>query len=87
MFDLGLKESIHTRLLFLQRLLASISDKSCSKLDLVFDGIVIFTHYKMVNLDSITNENKRKWSYVPDHPYRINASGSGKINALINLMN
>ena len=44
----------------------------------------------MINLDSITNENKKKWSYIPDHPYRIliiNASGSGKINALINLIN
>ena len=87
MFDLGLKESIHTRLLFLRSLLASVSDKRCSKIDLVFDGIVIFTHYKMVNLDSITNENKKKWSYILNHPYRINASGSGKINALINLMN
>ena len=44
----------------------------------------------MVNLDSITNENNKKWSYIPDHPYRIliiNASGSGKINALINVIN
>ena len=44
----------------------------------------------MINLDSITNENKKKWSYIPDHPYRIliiNASGSGKINALIILTN
>ena len=44
----------------------------------------------MVNLDSITNENNKKWSYIPDHPYRIliiNASGSAKINALINLIN
>ena len=28
----------------------------------------------MINLDSITNENKikhnEKWSYIPDHPYR-----------------
>ena len=44
----------------------------------------------MTNLDSITNENNKKWSYIPDHPYRIliiNASGSGKIDALINLIN
>ena len=44
----------------------------------------------MVNLDSITNENNKKWSYVPDHPYRILiiiTSRSGKINALINLIN
>ena len=44
----------------------------------------------MVNLDSITNENNKKWSCVPDHPYRILiiiTSRSGKINALINLIN
>ena len=39
----------------------------------------------------ITNENKTdhnsKWSYIPDHPYRIliiGGSGSGKTNALLN---
>ena len=39
----------------------------------------------------ITNENKAdhnsKWSYIPDHPYRIliiGGSGSGKTNALLN---
>ena len=47
----------------------------------------------MINLDSITNENKKhneKWPYIPDHPYRIlivGGSGSGKTNALINLIN
>ena len=44
----------------------------------------------MANFDSITNENNKKWSYIPDHLYRIliiNAFGSGKINALINLIN
>ena len=48
----------------------------------------------MINLDSITNENNNKpnerWPYIPDHPYRImiiDASGSGKTNALINLIN
>ena len=48
----------------------------------------------MINLDSITNENKieqnEKWPYLPDHPYRIitiGSSGSGKTNALINLIN
>ena len=29
----------------------------------------------MINFDYYTNENKRehkiKWSYIPDHPYRI----------------
>ena len=44
----------------------------------------------MTNLDSITNENNKKWSYIPDHPYRIlilGGSGSGKTNALLNLLN
>ena len=48
----------------------------------------------MINLDSITNENNKKpnkkWPYIPDNPYRIliiGGSGSGKTNALINLIN
>ena len=48
----------------------------------------------MINLDSITNENKKehneKWPYIPDHPYRvliIGGSGSGKTNTLHNLIN
>ena len=48
----------------------------------------------MINLDRITNGNNKehneKWSYIPDHPYRIiiiGGSGSGKTNALINLIN
>ena len=47
----------------------------------------------MFNLDDITNENKKehykKWPYIPDHPYRIlivGGSGSGKTNALLNLI-
>ena len=47
----------------------------------------------MFNLDNITNENNRehneKWPYIPDHPCRnlINGgSGSGKTNALLNLI-
>ena len=47
----------------------------------------------MINLDSITNINKRKriekWSYIPDHLYRIliiGGSGSGKTNTLLNLI-
>ena len=50
-------------------------------------------HDKMINLDSITNENNKehneKWPYIPDHPYRIliiGGSGSGKTNALLNLI-
>ena len=48
----------------------------------------------MINLDSVTSKNNKedngKWSYIPDHPYRIliiGGSGSGKTNALINLIN
>ena len=47
----------------------------------------------MFNLDNITNENNReynrKWPSIPDHPYRtliIGGSGSGKTNALLNLI-
>ena len=47
----------------------------------------------MINLDSITNESNKKrnekWPYIPDHPYRIliiGGSGSGKTNALLNLI-
>ena len=34
--------------------------------------------------------HNKNWSYIPDHPYRIliiGGSGSGKTNALINLIN
>ena len=44
----------------------------------------------MANFDSITNENNRKWPYILDHPYKnlmIVGSKSGKISALINLIN
>ena len=50
-------------------------------------------HTKMFNLDDIINENNKdhdkKWPYTPDHPNRkliIGGSGSGKINALLNLI-
>ena len=61
--------------------------------DLTFFKIVIIIHYKKINLDSITNENNKehngKWPYIPDHPYRsliIGGFGSGKTNALLNLV-
>ena len=48
----------------------------------------------MINFDEYTDENKiernSKWPYIPDHPYRIlivGGSGSGKTNALLNLLN
>ena len=56
--------------------------------------VVIFIHYKIINLDSIINDNNKehneKCPFIPDHPYRIiiiGGSGSGKTNALINLIN
>ena len=48
----------------------------------------------MINFDEYTNENiiehNLKLPYIPDHPYRIliiSGSGSGKTNALLNLIN
>ena len=48
----------------------------------------------MIHCDDCTGENKTKnnlkWPYIPDHPYRIlivGGSGSGKTNALLNLLN
>ena len=49
---------------------------------------------EMINFDDYSSENKtehnQKWPYIPDHPYRIliiRGSGSGKTNALSNLIN
>ena len=53
----------------------------------------------MINFDDYTNEkttlqgqrsHKKKWSYIPNHPYGmviVGGSGSGKTNALLNLIN
>ena len=48
----------------------------------------------MINFDDYANENKTqhnlKWPYIPDHLCRIltvGSSGSGKTNALLNLIN
>ena len=48
----------------------------------------------MINFDEYTNENKKEHHlnrpYIPDHPYRIltiGGSGTGKTNALLNLIN
>ena len=48
----------------------------------------------MINIDNYVNENKtehnEKCPYIPNHPYRIiitGGSGSGKTDALINLIN
>ena len=48
----------------------------------------------MINFHEYTNENKKEpnlnWPYIPHHPYRIliiGGSGTGKTNALLNLIN
>ena len=55
---------------------------------------IIKQYKKIINFDNFTNENKTehnpKWSYIPDHPYRIliiGGSRSRKTNALLNLIN
>ena len=47
----------------------------------------------MINFNEYTNKNKKEhnlnWPYIPDHPYRIliiGGSGTGKTNALLNLI-
>ena len=47
----------------------------------------------MINFDEIVGQRQRehneKWPYVPDHPHRIlivGGSGSGKTNALMNML-
>ena len=48
----------------------------------------------MISFDEYINKNKTShnpnWPYIPDHPYRIliiGGSGTGKTNALLNLIN
>ena len=48
----------------------------------------------LINVDDVTGENTQEnnlhWPQVPGHPYRIlivGGSGSGKTNALLNLIN
>ena len=48
----------------------------------------------MTDFNNYTNKDKTEhnldWSYIPDHPCRIliiGGSGSGKRNALLNLIN
>ena len=48
----------------------------------------------MINFDEVKRENTQQqnlqWTQIPDNPYRIlivGGSGSGKINALFNLIN
>ena len=45
----------------------------------------------MINFDDYVNqtEHNKNWPYTPDHPYKmliIGGSGSGKTNALLNLI-
>ena len=53
-----------------------------------------YCHYKIINLDNITSEkneeHNEKWHYISDHPHKIlliGGFGSGKTNALLNLIN
>ena len=48
----------------------------------------------MINFDNVTNKNETEyhpnWSHILDHPYRIliiGGSGSGRTNAVLNLIN
>ena len=45
----------------------------------------------MINFDDYTNKTEHisKWLYISDHQYKIliGSSGSGKTNALLNLIN
>ena len=68
----------------------------------IFDRITLYPYSanarkvcktNVTNETNLNNENKTKhnpkWSYIPDHPYRILVicgSGSGKINVLLNLI-
>ena len=43
----------------------------------------------IISLTKTTRKRIEKWLYIPDHPYRIiiiGSSGSGKTNALLNLI-
>ena len=43
----------------------------------------------MFNLHDESKKKHKKWSFIPDHHYRIliiGGSGSGKTNALLNLI-
>ena len=58
-----------------------------------FPKLLLLNITKMFNLDEITNGNDKKhneeWPYIPNHPYRIfiiRGFGSGKTNALLNLI-
>ena len=55
--------------------------------------VATISKIKMTNFDVVTNENKTEhnsnWLHIPDHLYRILkivSSGSGKRNALLNLI-
>ena len=40
-------------------------------------------------MDENNKEHNKKWPFIPDHPYRMlinGGSGSGKTNALLNLI-
>ena len=72
----------------------SIDTWKLCKIINIWQYCYFYTLQKMVNLNNIINENNEehneKWPYVSNHPYRIliiGGSGSGKTNALLNLIN
>ena len=69
-------------------------NNSANKTYLFLFEIIKMIYYKMINLDSVTNENNKKhnekWPYIPDHLYRIliiGGSESRKTYTLLNLIN
>ena len=64
----------------------------CKKEEAYYNNII--KQYKMFDFEYITKdcikEHNLNWPEIPDHPYRIlivGDSGSGKTNALLNLIN
>ena len=56
----------------------------------MFSKAAIIVNTKLFNLDDWKQQGThKKWSYITDHQYRIliyGGSGSGKTNALLNLI-
>ena len=67
-------------------------DLVCKKEKIEYNKII--KNRKMFSFDYITKNDikghNQNWPEIPDHPYRIlivGGSGSGKTNALLNLIN
>ena len=64
-------------------------DLVCKKQEYKFNDII----KQLINFDDVTRKKKEEynpnWSSILEHPYKIliiGGSGSGKINALLNLL-